>query len=78
MKTDFKIATFVLLIVSFFFPGSVPIRVLKTGETSERTVFRHFDGYYIFRQEKQKYIYVGIDKCASVCHNNKEMGSSMI
>ena len=25
-------------------------------------------------QEKQKYHYVGIEKCASVCHNNEEMG----
>jgi hypothetical protein len=25
-------------------------------------------------QEKPKYQYVGIEKCASVCHNNKEMG----
>jgi hypothetical protein len=74
MKTDYKIATFVLLIVSCFLLGSVPIRVLKTGETSERTIFRHFDGYSIYWQEKQKYRYVGIDKCASVCHNNKEMG----
>jgi len=25
-------------------------------------------------QEKAKYLYVGMEKCASVCHNNKEMG----
>lgn len=25
-------------------------------------------------QEKPKYHYVGIEKCASVCHNNEEMG----
>jgi hypothetical protein len=25
-------------------------------------------------QEESKYLYLGADKCASVCHNNKEMG----
>ena len=25
-------------------------------------------------QEKVKYLYVGIEKCASVCHNNEKMG----
>jgi hypothetical protein len=25
-------------------------------------------------QEKEKYLYVGMEKCASVCHNNKDMG----
>ena len=25
-------------------------------------------------QEKVKYLYVGMEKCASVCHNNKDMG----
>jgi hypothetical protein len=28
----------------------------------------------ISEQEKAKYIYVGMEKCASVCHNNKDMG----
>jgi hypothetical protein len=30
--------------------------------------------YAISEQEKAKYIYVGIEKCASECHNNKDMG----
>lgn len=28
----------------------------------------------VSEQEKAKYIYVGMEKCASVCHNNKDMG----
>lgn len=28
----------------------------------------------ISEQEKVKYRYIGMEKCASVCHNNKEMG----
>jgi hypothetical protein len=32
------------------------------------------NSYRAFPQEKVKYLYIGMEKCASVCHNNKDMG----
>lgn len=32
------------------------------------------EGMSRFAQEKSKYQYVGIEKCASICHNNEKMG----
>ena len=33
-----------------------------------------FSGLIQSEQKKEKYRYVGMEKCASVCHNKKEMG----
>jgi hypothetical protein len=40
----------------------------------EKPDFQSSTGKINFVQEKSKYLYVGSEKCASVCHNNEEMG----
>ncbi len=40
----------------------------------KKSTFLLLDGKSTSAQEKPKYQYVGIEKCASVCHNNEKMG----
>ena len=57
---------------TFFLFTSVFIWFILTGLVRQNS-FPH-EKAAISEQEKAKYIYVGMEKCASVCHNNKDMG----
>jgi len=57
---------------TFFLLTSVFIWFILTGLVRQNS-FPH-EKAAISEQEKAKYIYVGMEKCASVCHNNKDMG----
>jgi hypothetical protein len=46
----------------------------KIDPLSDRNVPARVDNKEISLQENSKYLFVGMEKCASVCHNNKEMG----
>jgi Cytochrome c554 and c-prime len=62
----------ILLLSWFIFAGSIlPGPITKSAEKSDLQIY-FCSGFY--PQERTKYLYVGMEKCASVCHNNKEMG----
>jgi hypothetical protein len=66
----------ILLILALFlgFPG---ISMIQSGNQNlivRKSDFLYEENVNAVRQEKSKYIYTGSEKCASVCHNNKEMG----
>lgn len=74
MKTNKKIAVSVLAI---FFSFIIIIGSIQSNEANadlEKSTFLLLYGKSISAQEKTKYLYVGMEKCASICHNNKEMG----
>jgi hypothetical protein len=74
MKTNQKIAVFVLSTVLIL------IIIITSGQSNETcTILEKSEllmpeGISRLLQEKSKYHYVGIEKCASVCHNNEETG----
>lgn len=73
MKTHKNIAVTALVLVSFFILTSL------TGTYKSSSIPVSPETLATIRinaipQEKVKYLYVGMEKCASVCHNNKEMG----
>jgi hypothetical protein len=61
-----KALNFILIIgtIEFFQANSIP----------EKSAMMLHNGKSRSEQEKSKYKYVGIEKCASVCHNTEEMG----
>ena len=66
--------------VSFFL--TIFCLIFSTGIIGSNEIVLLPDGYVsahafnkkISLQENTKYLYVGMEKCASVCHNTKEMG----
>ena len=74
MKTNKKIAGFVLTGTISFIIIIGSIQSDKANAIPEKSTFLLPDGKSKPVQGKTKYLYVGIEKCASICHNNKEMG----
>jgi Cytochrome c554 and c-prime len=69
-----KIVVFVLTIAFSFIIILVSIQSNQAITIPKKSTFLLYAGRSSFEQEKPKYQYVGIEKCASVCHNNGEMG----
>lgn len=61
--------TIFCLMLSTGIIGSDEIYLLSEGFFPPKA-----DNKYRSQQENTKYLYVGMEKCASVCHNSKEMG----
>jgi hypothetical protein len=57
-KAVFLLTTFSIWLIS--------TSLIRSNSSSHETA--------VSTQERVKYIYVGMEKCASVCHNNKDMG----
>jgi hypothetical protein len=74
MKTNQKIAVFVLSIAFNLIIIINPVQSNQTYAIIEKYEFLLPKGINRFVQEKPKYHYVGIEKCASVCHNKEGMG----
>jgi len=74
MKTNQEIAVLVLPIVLslFIIRGSVQSNQSHTIIQKSDLSFPKKENGFV--QEETKYRYVGIGKCASVCHNKEEMG----
>jgi hypothetical protein len=74
LKTNNKIAV-VVLTIAF---GSVVIMSSVQSDQAnsipEKSAFLLPDRESIYARENLKYLYVGMEKCASVCHNNEVMG----
>jgi hypothetical protein len=74
VKTNQKIAVLVLSIV---FSLTIIIDSVQSGQTN--TILKEYDlllpkGISRFVKENPKYHYVGMEKCASSCHNKEDMG----
>jgi hypothetical protein len=74
MKTNQIMAVFVLSIVLNLIIAINPVQSNQIYAIPEKSDLLLPNGISSFDQEKPKYHYVGIEKCASVCHNNEEMG----
>ena len=74
MKTNQKKAVLVLSIVLSLFIIIESVQSNQTNAIREKSDLLLPVEISRFVQEKVKYHYVGIEKCASVCHNNEEMG----
>lgn len=74
MKTNQKIIISVLSIVLSLFIIIDSVQSIQTNATREKSA--PFLPIEVSRsmQENTKYHYIGIEKCASVCHNKDEMG----
>src|SRR5450759_2548804 len=74
MKTGI-VVTFSLIAIAL---GSLisynPINVFQLRTIPEKSEIPFFRGKDSKEQEKTKYLFVGAEKCASVCHNNEKMG----
>jgi len=74
MKTGIVVTFSLIAIVLSSLISYYPINVFQLRtipEKSEIPFFREKDSK---EQEKTKYLFVGAEKCASVCHNNEKMG----
>ena len=74
MKTYKKIAVPVLTIASSLILIVYPVHSDQAYPISEKSDFLASASKGRFVQETSKYHYVGTEKCASICHNNEEMG----
>ena len=74
MKANQKMAIFVLSIVLCLFIIIDTVQSNQTCTILEKSNLLLPNGISRFVQEKSKYHYIGIEKCASVCHNKEEMG----
>ena len=74
MRTEKKIAARMLLALFslIIFTGSIQYHQKTLIPEKFSTLYSGTNN--TSSQEKVKYQYVGMGKCASVCHNNKEMG----
>ena len=50
------------------------MQYMQASVSTEKTATLLLTRKNISSQEKAKYLYVGMEKCASVCHNNEKMG----
>ncbi len=74
MKTNQQKAVLVLSLVFGLFIIIDSVHSNQTDATLEKSDLLLPKEISRFVQENQKYNYIGIEKCASVCHNIKEMG----
>jgi hypothetical protein len=74
VKTNKKIPVFILSVVLGPIILTGLIQSNQITLTDERFTRLLPDSEGIFVQEIVKYHYIGMEKCASVCHNNEKMG----
>jgi hypothetical protein len=74
MKIYKKIAVLVLIIAAGFIVISGSILSDQAASGFDQYACLVSAGDTIPVQGKEKYQYVGMEKCASICHNNEEMG----
>jgi hypothetical protein len=74
VKTNKKIVVFALTVTFSLIIIIGSVQSNQAYAIHEKPDFLLPEGTSRFVQEKPKYHYVGIDKCASICHNNEEMG----
>jgi Cytochrome c554 and c-prime len=74
VKPNKKILFFVLVIVFGLFLILESFQSNQPYAIAENLDFLLDQGTSRSTQEKPKYHFIGIEKCASVCHNNQEMG----
>lgn len=74
VKTNKKIAVFALTIAFSFIIIIDSVQSNQAYTIPEKHDFPLPEETSRFVQEKPKYHYVGMEKCASICHNNSEMG----
>ena len=74
MKTNSKVLIFVTTsaLSCIIFTGLVQSNTDTLISENATSLFPGIISYS--PQEKIKYVYVGMEKCSSVCHNNKDMG----
>ena len=74
MKTNYKVVAFVFISAFSWIIFTGLIQSHQETLISEKTTTLLPYTKNNISQEKGKYLYVGMEKCASVCHNNKDMG----
>ena len=74
MKTNKKLAISGLATAFGFIIIIGSIRSDQAYAVTEKPDFLLPEGMNKFPQEKTRYKYLGLEKCASICHNNEEMG----
>jgi hypothetical protein len=74
MEANQKIAVIVLSIILNLIIIIYPVQSNQIYAVHEKSNLLLPNGRSRFDQEKQKYQYVGIEKCASTCHDKEEMG----
>ena len=74
MKTNYKVVAFVFISAFSWIIFTGLIQSHQETLISEKTANLLPYTKNNISQEKGKYLYVGMEKCASVCHNNKDMG----
>ena len=74
MKIREKTAVSLFLTIFCLIFSSGIIGSNEIGLLSDRYIHAHVYNKKSSLQENTKYLYVGMEKCASVCHNTKEMG----
>jgi Cytochrome c554 and c-prime len=74
MRTDKRPAVFLLMIVFSLVTFTGLFFTIQATIIPDKSSDFLPSGYNISAQEIVKYRYVGMEKCASVCHNNEEMG----
>jgi hypothetical protein len=73
LKTQKNTAVTLLVLISFFILTGLTGKHQKSS-IPESSLYLAPISKIAGLQEKVKYLYVGMEKCASVCHNNKDMG----
>jgi hypothetical protein len=74
MKTRKRMTVFILTISSFLIIIFTSLKYDQGNAVFKNPCFLSAAGRSGSMQEKTKYFYVGAEKCASVCHNNEDMG----
>jgi Cytochrome c554 and c-prime len=74
VKTNKKLTVLVLTIAFGFIIIAGSFQSDRAGEIPGKSVFLFPDVMSRSLQEESKYKYVGMEKCASVCHNNEVSG----
>ncbi len=74
MKAKNKISILVVLAFMSWIVFTGLIQYNQNALTNTSAVSLLSDGDNKTPRDSGKYIYVGMEKCASVCHNNKDMG----
>ena len=69
-----KIAIYLSSVIFILILILDPVQSGQPYRVNEKSAFLLPEGGSRFVQEKSKYHYAGAEKCASVCHNNEEMG----
>lgn len=74
MKSGIIITTSIIAIILSGVINLNSVHLYQFSTFLKQSEFQLSGGKDSSVQEKTKYLYVGAEKCASVCHNNEEMG----